>query len=36
MPRMQGPEILQLSASQRLTPLQKKLVKAELKKRGLA
>ncbi len=35
LPGMRGPEILQLSASRRLTPSQKKLIKEELRRRGL-
>lgn len=35
LPRMRGPEVLQLSASCRLSPSQKKLVRNELQKRGL-
>ncbi|ABA88476.1 hypothetical protein Pcar_1227 [Syntrophotalea carbinolica DSM 2380] len=36
MPGMRGPEILQLSASRRLSPSQRQLVKEELRRRGLA
>ncbi len=35
LPKMRGPEILQLSATRRLTPSQKNLIKEDLRRRGL-
>ncbi len=36
LPGMRGPEIIQLAASQRLTPSQKSWIKQEMRRRGLA
>lgn len=36
LPHMRGPEVSQLYASRRLTPVQKQLIKEEMRRRGLA